>query len=63
MSTPIKMGQVIGPISPEDWITLRQLRSSMNWYKQERDNNKYGTAYAKEKGWFDAILKPYVAAA
>jgi hypothetical protein len=47
---------VIGPIPYEDWNTMRLLRSSVAWMKQN-GNPQYGNAIEKEDSLYRKLLK------
>lgn len=53
------MGYVIGPISPDEWYTLRQLKSSIKWYKR-KDPSRFKLAIDKESSTFNSMMKECV---
>ena len=50
------MGEVL-QYSPATWMTLKMVKQSIDFYKESRDNNRYGTALRKEKAIFDYLAK------
>lgn len=50
---------VIGPIIPEDWLTLGMLKKSID-YMNKVDHNKYRLNIKQEQEVFDYILGNYM---
>ena len=54
------MSQVIGPIDKSDWITLLQLKKSIDFSRNQPDRMKFKTVLRKEKAIYNCVLKPYL---
>ena len=48
---------VKGPFSYPDWITLKQVKESLAYMKENNNQGKYDIAIAKEKDLYKSILK------
>ena len=53
------MSNIIGPISFNDWYTMRQLLSDVKWMKN-RDSNKFKSAIDKEEAYYNKLKVQYV---
>lgn len=53
---------IIGPIDSASWITLKQLKRSIDFMKKE-DSNKYKTAIKRETDIYDYMLDQFKEAA
>lgn len=49
---------VIGPITPEDWLTLSMLKQSIN-FMLRKDRDKYRLNIKQEQEVYDYILGNY----
>lgn len=52
------LNNVIGPFVPEDWLTLKMLKSSID-YMKNTDSSKYSLNIKQEKEVFNYILTTY----
>ena len=46
-----------GPFSYPDWITLKQVKESLAYMKENNNQGKYDIAIAKEKDLYKSSLK------
>lgn len=54
------MGQVIGPIDPASWLTLKMLKASIEYDKEHNENGDRTLSIKKEKSIYKEILDPFV---
>ena len=54
------MGEVIGPIGREDWLTMRLLQSTLKWMKF-KDPIRFRPGIEQEQRIYDKIKYSYVA--
>lgn len=57
------MNNVIGPIEPEDWLTMLFLKRSINWSEDNRSRGLFGPTLEKEKSLLKEYLDKYLRAA